>query len=216
MKKSSSLHTTLFRFIAALVVIVPLVFIIDCLEKEQAEYRNAHSTLSKYTSKQVCANSTKYNIISTVKSSKEARKRNMKVVHCGECGECSTSNDIQIMHETRETLTKTATMCSLNGLLFGEKVTEKCLEDEVGFTAACSKCWSDNIRCTSSKCRLTCLKSFLFKEPNNYDGNLNSCLECDEKLCGPAFLKCAGANRRRLGIVSDIARDSKNEQCNIL
>ena len=41
---------------------------------------------------------------------------------------------------------------------------------------------------------------------------LNECLECDEKLCGPNFLHCAGANRRRLGIVSDIARDD-DEQC---
>ena len=34
---------------------------------------------------------------------------------------------------------------------------------------------------------------------------------CDEKLCGPNFLQCAGANRS-VGIVSDIRRDEK-EQC---
>ena len=31
----------------------------------------------------------------------------------------------------------------------------------------------------------------------------------DEERCGPAFLACAGANRRRAGIVSDIQRDDR-------
>jgi len=29
----------------------------------------------------------------------------------------------------------------------------------------------------------------------------------DEKLCGPRFLECAGANRRRIGVHSDIVRE---------
>ena len=39
------------------------------------------------------------------------------------------------------------------------------------------------------------------------DGKLNACLQCDEDMCGPAFKKCAGANRRRSCIPSDIMRD---------
>ena len=35
----------------------------------------------------------------------------------------------------------------------------------------------------------------------------------DERLCGPGFLECAGANRRQSGIVSDIGRDGEHEQC---
>jgi hypothetical protein len=42
---------------------------------------------------------------------------------------------------------------------------------------------------------------------------LNRCTNCDEKRCGPAFVKCAGANRRRSGIVSDIDRDLDQEVC---
>ncbi len=39
------------------------------------------------------------------------------------------------------------------------------------------------------------------------EGELSDCLRCDEKLCGPAFISCAGANRRRAGVVSDIERN---------
>ena len=80
-------------------------------------------------------------------------------------------------------------------------------------------CWKNNIQCTISHCKFTCLKARLLATPNNIknetDGTLklNDCLECDERLCGPKFLECAGANRRRVGIVSDIKRDEE-EQCN--
>ena len=45
-------------------------------------------------------------------------------------------------------------------------------------------------------------------------GELNPCLECDETNCGPAFKKCAGANRRRCGISTDINR-SDDDMCHI-
>jgi hypothetical protein len=63
--------------------------------------------------------------------------------------------------------------------------------------------------CSIQACVFTCLKSvYLKREPKNdpVTGALNVCLSCDEKLCGPDFLKCSGSNRRRQGIESDIAR----------
>jgi len=42
---------------------------------------------------------------------------------------------------------------------------------------------------------------------------LNRCTRCDEIICGPAFVECAGANRRRTGIQSDIQRDAESEVC---
>jgi hypothetical protein len=39
------------------------------------------------------------------------------------------------------------------------------------------------------------------------------CHDSDERLCGPQFLECAGANRRQSGIVSAIGRDAEHEQC---
>ena len=42
---------------------------------------------------------------------------------------------------------------------------------------------------------------------------LNRCTLCDEKRCGIAFVECAGANRRRTAIISDIERDTEQEVC---
>lgn len=195
-------------------------FVYFGLEKEKTQYKHAQSTLKVYSSPgPVCANhqhgqSTNF---TTVQSHVEAKDQNMQIVHCGECGHCSTNNDIKIMKDTKETLTRTATICAFFSLFLGEKATEACLEARIGFTPACSSCWSDNVRCSRKNCRFTCLKSLMLREPHNHGGiYLNSCLECDEKLCGPAFIQCAGANRRRLGIVSDIKRDAEHEQCKLV
>ena len=68
--------------------------------------------------------------------------------------------------------------------------------------------------CDLRQCVFTCLSSILRGESNNPDqGDINNCLLCDEKLCGPAFIQCAGANRRRSGIKSDIGRDDEKEVC---
>ena len=172
--------------------------------------------MSKYNQvKAVCANLPAHkNGFSTIREQVDAMNQGMEILHCGECGRCSNHNDIQVMKNTHKTLTKTVTGCAIQGLLLGDKAAEKCLEKKVGFTPACSSCWSDNIRCTRKKCRFTCIKSLISKEPNNHDGmDLNPCLECDERLCGPTFIECAGANRRRLGIESDIKRNKEQELC---
>mmetsp|Transcript_14276 Transcript_14276/g.18029 ORF Transcript_14276/g.18029 Transcript_14276/m.18029 type:complete len:228 (-) Transcript_14276:1324-2007(-) len=204
-----------------IVVGVILAFINFRLVKERAQYMYAESTRKVYSSPAVCAamNDQNDRIVNftTVQNHSKAKKQVMQVAHCGECGECSTSNDIKIMKETKDTLTKTVTICALYSLFFGDKATEACLEKRIGFTPACSLCWSDNVRCTRENCRFTCLKYFIMRESNNRGGvELNSCLECDEKLCGPAFIQCAGANRRRLGIESDIKRDVTLEQCQLV
>jgi len=142
--------------------------------------------------------------------------KGLEIVHCGECGQCTNDNDITIMKKTNETLTKTTTRCALRGLFLGAKQAESCVKEQIGFTQNCSTCWNENIQCTLEKCVFTCLKSQIFREPNNNGKYLNSCLECDEKLCGSSFLSCAGANRRRLGIQTDIQRDESTEVCGLV
>jgi hypothetical protein len=52
-----------------------------------------------------------------------------------------------------------------------------------------------------------CLAAKFSGAPRNLpDGRLNDCLACDEAYCGAMFIECAGANRRRAGITSDIGR----------
>ena len=141
---------------------------------------------------------------------------NATLAHCAACGACSTDADLDVLRATAATLTKTVTACALKVFL-GRDEVRACLAREVGFTAECTACWVDNVVCDQRNCVFTCLYSLLRGEKNNRDAapeELSSCLRCDEKLCGPAFMGCAGANRRRSGITSDIGR-SAAEMCNL-
>jgi len=64
-------------------------------------------------------------------------------------------------------------------------------------------CWTDNIMCDAVQCVGPCWTKFF--DPKQTP----NCIACDEKRCGPEFIKCAGANRRSSGIISDIERDIK-------
>jgi hypothetical protein len=86
--------------------------------------------------------------------------------------------------------------------------------ERVGFSPSCEDCWLQNINCSFKSCKFTCIKHKLSGiDKNNNDKNeLNDCLKCDERMCGPAFIECSGANRRRMGIISDIGREAQ-DQC---
>lgn len=142
--------------------------------------------------------------------------RNPKVANCGSCGYCSTSHDVQIYQDTRRTLLADATHCAQQALTHpwnSRNVAKKCLTKRVGFTEECNNCWVDNILCDLSLCLFTCTWHVLFESAEGHDKPLNPCTQCDEMRCGRAFLNCAGANRRRAGIVSDIDRDNDKEMC---
>eukprot|EP00565_Helicotheca_tamesis_P001551 CAMPEP_0185735824 /NCGR_PEP_ID=MMETSP1171-20130828/26261_1 /TAXON_ID=374046 /ORGANISM="Helicotheca tamensis, Strain CCMP826" /LENGTH=262 /DNA_ID=CAMNT_0028406257 /DNA_START=285 /DNA_END=1073 /DNA_ORIENTATION=+ len=139
------------------------------------------------------------------------------ISHCGTCGSCSNPHDIRIYDETKNTLTGDAKRCAFRALVGGRGLTGGCLRKNVGFTNDCNECWIDNIMCDVRKCLYVCMWNEIFGRQFEHNSGgkevLNPCKTCDEKLCGPAFTNCAGANRRRSGIVSDIARDDKNELC---
>ena len=149
----------------------------------------------------------------------------VEVVHCGQCGKCSTTHDMTILAQTTQTLTNTARECSVRGFLGSffllrgistyRSISHSCMETNVGFTPPCLDCWLDNMVCGVQKCLFTCLKSqYIDWDPKNHDdGRINRCYQCDEKMCGPAFLECSGTNRRRQGIRSDLSRDDDKELC---
>lgn len=129
------------------------------------------------------------------------------VMHCGLCGACSNKHDIDIYLRTRENLTQVTRRCAFLSTFSYEK-SRQCVKENVGFTESCLDCWMANILCDRKLCYAVCLKSMLLDEPYvDENGNLNDCLQCDEDKCGPAFVACAGANRRRACIHSDIMRD---------
>mmetsp|Transcript_36968 Transcript_36968/g.115087 ORF Transcript_36968/g.115087 Transcript_36968/m.115087 type:complete len:148 (+) Transcript_36968:183-626(+) len=70
---------------------------------------------------------------------------------------------------------------------------------------SCMDCWTDNILCDAAQCKAKCWTKFFSPEQTR------ACIECDERTCGPEFIKCAGANRRSSGIRSDIVRPERQE-----
>lgn len=127
--------------------------------------------------------------------------------HAGACGACSNDEDIAVYRRTAETLTGITTNCAFLNTLFGESVGAQCMRKRAGLSSACTECWVENMSCTAVHCLGVCLASRAKGEPRNRpDGRLNDCLACDEAYCGGPFIQCAGANRRRSGIISDIQR----------
>jgi hypothetical protein len=155
-----------------------------------------------------------------------------KVLNCGHCGACSNVKDIAIYHHTRNTLTEQMTNCAKRGFFSHNRnysLAFECLKEDVGMTDDCSWCWVDNAVCNLEHCVISCLKhkilpsffqslnlpSYLsLSDAHPMDtAKLDPCLACDERMCGPEFIRCSGANRRRTGVVSDISRDEQAEIC---
>uniref|UniRef100_A0A7S4EX56 Uncharacterized protein n=2 Tax=Chrysotila carterae TaxID=13221 RepID=A0A7S4EX56_CHRCT len=153
--------------------------------------------------------------------------RGLTVLHCGKCGACSMPSDIQVLWDTRESITQQMTACATkfrvsNTLGFRPQTLgemKQCLR-EVGIQFSddgrawsepanrptCFDCWTDNIMNDAQLCWNFCLSKFVHSKNAGHFGK-DPCLQCDEYTSGPAFIKCAGANRRSTGIASDIDRN---------
>jgi hypothetical protein len=144
---------------------------------------------------------------------------NMTVAHCGACGMCSNPYDIQQYVVTRKSVARLAKQCGALAVIGTYAELTECLQERIGFSLPCTKCWSDNMMSTANYCLFACMKTTLtgLASTNNVIGLgdtvwLNQCIYCDEKRSGPQFVKCSGVARRRLGIRSEIERDPA-EQC---
>ena len=132
-------------------------------------------------------------------------------LHCEACGACSTRTDIAVMAASDTTLTNTVKACAASGVWDDFATLSACLEP-IGFTPACQACWEDNVKCDAEQCAFLCLVEEVFPRDVFTPGALSPCLKCDEARCGPAFKQCAGANRRRIGVHTDIQR-ADSEMC---
>lgn len=185
----------------ALVAIgLPLAVLLWGEEMERQVWAATPSTLGFYATDEVCA--------------EEGEGR---ILNCGQCGHCSNRADVRIYKETSETLTGIMTECAREDFFLG-KDPYYCLQSQTNLTDGCTRCWIDNYECNINSCLATCVKErFLAFVPALGDWSdarpLSNCHACDERLCGPAFVGCAGANRRRVGVVSDIERDAEREIC---
>lgn len=195
----------LTRLLPSLLLLALLLFIIASIalifgeEQERKAWAKAPSTLHLYTTEETCKDPSGY------------------ILNCGHCGACSNVHDIKIYHATSTTLTGIMTNCAIGDLLFHQDAYT-CLEERAGMTAGCNECWVLNYKCNIQNCFRTCIKHRLFPflpSLNPWHSELlDPCIACDEKFCGPVFVGCAGANRRRVGVESDIERDMHLEMCN--
>lgn len=192
-------------------------------EYEAFHIRKTEPTLKFYQTESVCGiiqpqNETEFLITETFDNVTVAKKTsagNVTVAHCGDCGKCSNPHDVNIYDETKNTLFDTTLTCGKRAFLWGRRTADKCMQENVGFSAPCNVCWVENILCDLRFCVFTCIWYGLFNQANTGQDQrtLNPCTQCDELRCGPDFVTCAGVNRRRAGILSDIERDLKNEVC---
>ena len=199
-----NLLSTIVMLVLLFVLFIAVMFIAS--EFELREARKLPDTASIYESKAVC--STTNHTFPTLSA---AKADGALVASCGECGQCSNAHDIQLYEDTAQTLTVSTTSCGIKAVFGGREASTSCMRDAVNLTSGCTDCWVDNIICDLSKCVFTCL---LFRmgwggsnNASDGEGELSKCLFCDERRCGPAFLHCSGANRRRSGLPSDIERN---------
>ncbi|KAG7340661.1 hypothetical protein IV203_024204 [Nitzschia inconspicua] len=155
--------------------------------------------------------------IQTFDSIEDAHHANFTVIHCGACGACSNWNDLSLQWTTRSFLAEEAQNCIKQSLFSGtEEDIQACNQNDIGFSEECASCWTQDELCAKKYCAFIYLQSFIFNQVSNFNVELGdiTTAACDEALCGPVFVPCSGATRRRMNIISDIPRP-QDQQCNV-
>lgn len=157
--------------------------------------------------------------ITTFENKDAAHEAGFLVLHCGACGACSNWENLIIEYTTRNNMAALANKCAMRGLFGGEEEINNCLmEPEIGFTGQCARCWTEDIVCTKKHCSFIFLQSQITNNVGNFavgPDDITSAT-CEEAHCEVgAFVPCVGATRRRMNIISSIARPVE-EQCQIV
>jgi hypothetical protein len=152
---------------------------------------------------------TKNGEIRSFDSLQEMYDAGFELIHCGYCGECSNWNDLSIQWTTRTYLAEITKACAQKSLFGDREDVKQCnMDPPVGFTEGCAECWTVDELCAKDNCFWIFLQSSLINAVSDYRVQLNDITSatCDEALCGPEFVPCSGATRRRMNIKSDIER----------
>eukprot|EP00579_Thalassiosira_antarctica_P019928 CAMPEP_0201976280 /NCGR_PEP_ID=MMETSP0904-20121228/56709_1 /ASSEMBLY_ACC=CAM_ASM_000553 /TAXON_ID=420261 /ORGANISM="Thalassiosira antarctica, Strain CCMP982" /LENGTH=218 /DNA_ID=CAMNT_0048527313 /DNA_START=214 /DNA_END=867 /DNA_ORIENTATION=+ len=168
----------------------------------------------------VCAFDNKCGDIREFDSKEDAHLAKYEVVHCGPCANCSTWNDMELQYSTRKNLAAKAQKCGIKTMGGGIDGLQKCLETDIGWTEECARCWAEDIFCTKNFCTFIYLQSLMTNQLGNFKVSPDAITSttCEEAHCEAGdgyFVQCSGSNRRRMNIVSGIARPD-TEQCQIV
>ncbi|KAL7450668.1 hypothetical protein ACHAWC_002549 [Mediolabrus comicus] len=157
--------------------------------------------------------------ITTFVNKDAAHDAGFLVLHCGACAACSTWENLVIQYTTRNNLADSANKCAIRGFLGGQDAITECIkEPAIGFTGQCAECWSEDIVCTREHCAFLFLQSQITNSVTNFAVSPDdiTAATCEEAHCEVgAFVPCVGATRRRMNIISSIARPVE-EQCRIV
>lgn len=97
-----------------------------------------------------------------------------------EAGYCGNEADVMAYKETKSTMKGSIQSCMI-GNVFSDSQAQKCIQDKVGISKACSGCWLAEGHCTLKRCAAQCLS------PGS-----KACKECSERRCFPDAVKCSG------------------------
>lgn len=155
--------------------------------------------------------------ISTFSSLAEANQAGFSVLHCGACGHCSTWDNLRIEYTTRHNLAAMAKACGQLTLFAGFEAAMQCQMNTIGFDRNCSECWVNDEVCARDNCAFVFLQSLLINNVGNFivAPETITSATCEEAMCERVFVPCSGASRRRMNLVSSIARE-ESQQCSIV
>jgi hypothetical protein len=153
-------------------------------------------------------------IIKTFDTLEAVYAANYTVIHCGACADCSNWNDLGLEWTTKGNLAAMAQTCAKKSLFGTIDDVQQCNEDLIGFTPDCAMCWTVDELCSKKNCVFIFLQGVMINNIGNFQVGLEhvTSASCDEAICGPEFVPCSGATRRRMNIVSDIPRPIE-QQC---
>jgi hypothetical protein len=155
--------------------------------------------------------------ITTFATPGAANDAGFRVLHCGECGACSTWQNLKANWVTRKDLASLSQACAKKLLFGGYEAAVQCHLDTIGFDENCTACWITDEMCARDHCVFIFLQANLINSVGSFavgPGTITSAT-CDEAMCGPTFVPCSGATRRRMDIKSDIARPT-DQQCQLV
>ena len=150
----------------------------------------------------------------TLENAQAAYDANYTIAHCGACAACSTWQNLELQWTTRNNLAILSKQCAKKLIFGGYEKSLQCHLDTIGFDIPCSDCWVEVEQCAIEKCAYIQMQAWIINNLGNFEvgPDMVTAAMCEEANCEVYFVPCSGANRRRMNIVSDIARPG-TQQC---
>ncbi len=188
------------------------------ISKQKENY--VHEKYRSLNTGPVCAYDIKCGDIQTFANKEAADAANYTIAHCGFCSGCSSWQDLSVQWNTRGDAAKLSQGCGLQNL-FNRDDMAKCMRDRMGWTTDCSYAWVHSVECARDNCLFIAVIAIITNKLGNFavGPGLVTPAMCNEMQCEQGnpgeFAKLSGASRRKMNIMSDIARP-KDQQCNIV